>query len=52
MRPPLPRTVILLGFISFFNDIASDMVIPLIPIVLASVLSAGPVALGLDRRRR
>ena len=47
MRSPLPRTVILLGFISFFNDIASDMVIPLIPIVLASVLSAGPVALGL-----
>ena len=47
MRQRLPRTVIILGLVSFFNDLASDMVIPLIPIVLASVLSAGPVALGL-----
>ena len=47
VRQRLPRTVILLGLVSFFNDLASDMVIPLIPIVLAGVLSAGPVALGL-----
>ena len=43
----LPRTVIVLGFVSFFNDFASDIVIPLIPILLATVLAAGPVALGL-----
>jgi MFS family permease len=43
----LPRTVIALGFVSFLNDVASDIVIPLIPIVLATVLAAGPVALGL-----
>ena len=43
----LPTTVIVLGLVSFLNDLASDMVIPLIPILLASVLSAGPVALGL-----
>lgn len=43
----LPRTVVVLGFVSFFNDFASDMVIPLIPIFLATVLGAGPVALGL-----
>lgn len=47
MRQKLPRTVILLGLVSFFNDMASDMVIPLIPIVLSGALAAGPVALGL-----
>ncbi|HEY6863291.1 MAG TPA: MFS transporter [Burkholderiales bacterium] len=43
----LPRTVYALGLVSFLNDVASDIVIPLIPIVLATVLAAGPVALGL-----
>ncbi len=43
----LPRTVVVLGFVSFFNDFASDIVVPLIPILLATVLAAGPVALGL-----
>jgi MFS family permease len=46
-RDKLPRTVIVFGLVSFFNDVASDIVIPLIPIVLATVLAAGPVALGL-----
>ena len=43
----LPRTVIVLGLVSFFNDFASDIVVPLIPILLATVLSAGPIVLGL-----
>lgn len=43
----LPRTVIVLGLVSFFNDFASDIVIPLIPILLATVLAAGPIALGI-----
>lgn len=43
----LPQTVIILGLVSFFNDFASDIVIPLIPILLATVLAAGPIALGL-----
>ena len=30
----IPRTVIVLGFVSFFNDLASDMVIPLIGLLL------------------
>lgn len=42
----LPRTVIALGFVSLFNDLASEIVVPLIPILLATVLSAGPLALG------
>lgn len=47
MKKPLPRTVVILGLVSFFNDLASEMVTPLIPILLATVLGAGPVALGL-----
>jgi MFS family permease len=46
-RRKLPRTVVVLGLVSFFNDFASDIVIPLIPILLATVLAAGPLALGL-----
>lgn len=42
----LPRTVIVVGLVSFFNDLASEMVTPLIPIVLATVMGAGPLALG------
>jgi MFS family permease len=47
MTKTLPRTVVVLGLVSFFNDLASEMVVPLIPILLATVLGAGPVALGL-----
>ena len=47
MRSRLPRTVIVLGFVSLFNDFASEMIVPLIPILLAGALGAGPIALGL-----
>lgn len=43
----LPRTVWLIGLISLVNDSASDMLYPLIPLYLSSVLMAGPKALGL-----
>jgi len=43
----LPRTVIALGVVSLFNDLASEIVVPLIPILLTTVLGAGPVALGI-----
>ena len=43
----LPRTVWLIGLISLVNDSASEMVYPLVPLYLASVLMAGPRALGL-----
>src|SRR5690348_1639962 len=42
----LPRTVWLLAAISLVNDAASDMIYPLVPLYLASVLMAGPKALG------
>lgn len=43
----LPGTVIALGLVSFMNDLASEMVTPFIPILIATVLGAGPVILGL-----
>jgi MFS family permease len=46
-RLNLPSTVWMLGAISFLNDAASDLVYPLVPIFLATVLMAGPAALGL-----
>jgi len=42
----LPRTIWLVGLISLFNDSASEMIYPLVPLYLASVLLAGPRALG------
>ena len=42
----LPRAVWLLAAISLVNDAASDMIYPLVPLYLASVLMAGPKALG------
>lgn len=42
----LPRVVVVLGLVSFFNDLASEMVTPLIPVLLAAVLGAGPLVLG------
>ena len=43
----LPRTVWLIGLISLINDSASEMIYPLIPLYLSSVLMAGPRALGI-----
>lgn len=43
----LPRTVLILGIISFFTDFSSEMIYPLLPVFLSSVLNAGPFALGL-----
>lgn len=43
----LPRTVWLLGLVSLLNDSASELLYPLVPLYLASVLMAGPKALGI-----
>lgn len=34
----LPRTVVFLGLVSFFNDVASEMIYPIVPVFLTSVL--------------
>jgi len=43
---PLPPPVRALGFVSLFNDAASEMIYPLIPAFLTGVLGVGAVALG------
>lgn len=47
MLARLPAAVWLVGGISLLNDTASEMIYPLVPLYLASVLMAGPRALGL-----
>ena len=46
-RKPLPKRVYLLGWISLWADVASEMVYPIIPIYATSVLMAQPTTLGL-----
>lgn len=46
-QKPLPRSVIVIGLVSLLNDFASEMVVPLIPLLLVTMLAAGPIALGL-----
>jgi MFS family permease len=43
----LPRTVVVLGFVSLLNDASSEMITPLLPVFLTAVLGAGPVIVGL-----
>jgi MFS family permease len=43
----LPRNVVLLGWVSFFTDISSEMLYPLVPVFLTTVLAAPMAALGL-----
>jgi MFS family permease len=42
----LSRPVWLLGWVSFFTDMASEMVYPLLPLFLTRVLGAGAMSLG------
>jgi len=43
----IPKNVLILGIVSFFNDIASEMIYPLVPIFLTSVLGAPVSIVGL-----
>jgi len=45
-RDGIPGTVVALGFVSFFTDMSSDMIYPLIPVFLQTELGATAVALG------
>jgi hypothetical protein len=45
-RRGLTRNVVILGFVSLLNDAASEMIYPLLPVFLTSVLGAGPATLG------
>ena len=43
----LPSTVLVLGVASFFTDFSSEMIYPLLPLFLSSVLGAGAMAIGI-----
>ncbi len=43
----MPLAVYTIGAVSMLNDIATEMVTPIIPILLATVMQSGPVVLGL-----
>ncbi|HEY4230218.1 MAG TPA: MFS transporter [Thermoanaerobaculia bacterium] len=46
-RQHLNKGVVLLGWVSFLSDVASDMIYPLLPDFLTRTLRAGPAALGI-----
>jgi MFS family permease len=46
-RQGLPRPVWLLGWVSLFTDMASEMVYPLLPLFLSRTLGAGAMSLGI-----
>jgi MFS family permease len=43
----LPRIVVVLGLVSLLNDAASEMIAPLLPVLLTATLGAGPLVVGL-----
>ncbi len=43
----IPKGVWVLGFVSMFMDISSEMVHSLLPVFMVSTLGAGPIAVGL-----
>jgi MFS family permease len=45
-RAPLPRNVRILAVVSFLTDVASEMVYPLLPLFLATVLGVSAAGLG------
>ena len=46
-RPPIPRTIWALGFVSLFTDMGSEMVHSLLPVLLSTTLGASALAIGL-----
>ena len=47
MKKAIPRTVFVLGLVSFLNELSSQIVAPLIPLLMVTTLAAGPIAMGL-----
>lgn len=43
---PVAREVVLLGWVSFFNDVSSEMIYPLLPMFLVVVLGATATSIG------
>ncbi|MDI6731894.1 MAG: hypothetical protein QME05_04870 [Candidatus Margulisbacteria bacterium] len=47
LKTKIPRNVIWLGFVSLFNDIASEMIYPIVPLFLTVTLSVPMAVVGL-----
>ena len=47
MKQVIPRTVWLLGFVSMFMDISSELIHSLLPVFMVSSLGASALAIGL-----
>ena len=43
---PLPREVVVLGWVSFFADVSGEMIYPLLPLFIVGALGGSTVALG------
>jgi MFS family permease len=43
----MPRNVVVAGFVSLFTDVSSEMIVPVMPLFLTSVLGAPMAAVGL-----
>ncbi|EKE13926.1 MAG: major facilitator transporter, partial [uncultured bacterium] len=43
----IPKNVFILGLVSFFNDMASEMVYPIVPIFLTTILKVSTPVVGL-----
>ncbi len=46
-RPAIPRAIWMLGFVSLFTDMGSEMVHSLLPVLLAGTLGASALTIGL-----
>jgi len=46
-RPTLARNVLVLGAVSFLTDVSSEMIYPLLPVFLGTVLGASATSIGL-----
>ena len=47
LQKKIPKNVFILGLVSFFNDMASEMVYPIVPIFLTTVLKVSTPIVGL-----
>ncbi|MBL8150981.1 MAG: MFS transporter [Blastocatellia bacterium] len=47
MKNKIPATAYLIGFVSLFSDVSTEMAYPLLPLFISEVLGAKPVLMGL-----
>jgi len=47
LKSKVPKNVFILGLVSFFNDMASEMVYPIVPIFLTTILKVSTPVVGL-----